>query len=128
MNIYFDGFSNWGDVSSNFTGGWDEKASKAIPEPEEVLLAAYAQEAYEGDAFVIYRDGDKYFVVEGGHCSCYGLENQWKPEEYSLPLLYAALEKRGEYGAFQPFKQEIMRELATRIAAELSHQSEGGAS
>jgi hypothetical protein len=99
MAIY-DGFDNWAAVAGDFTGyyDWDEerkaKSLKEIPEPEEVILAAYHQESYEGDAWVIYRNGDKYYTVDGGHCSCYGLEGQWKPEEYpDAKTLFEALDK-----------------------------------
>lgn len=47
----------------------------------EVLYASYNYGCYEGDALVIYRKDDKLYEVNGGHCSCYGLEGQWQPEE-----------------------------------------------
>lgn len=53
----------------------------------EVVFARYSYEAYEGEAIVIFiRDG-KLYEVHGSHCSCYGLEDQWKPEETTLEVL-----------------------------------------
>lgn len=46
-----------------------------------VLYAWYEYADYSGSAFVLYKKGDKLFEVNGGHCSCYGLEGQWEPEE-----------------------------------------------
>lgn len=51
--------------------------------PYKVLLAAYTYENYSGEAFVLLRrkEDGKFFEVNGSHCSCYGLEDQWSPEE-----------------------------------------------
>ena len=51
-----------------------------------ILYASYTYECYEGDAVVVgYRPSTGlFFYVEGGHCSCYGLEGQW--EETSLTV------------------------------------------
>jgi hypothetical protein len=61
-----------------------------FPSREEILLAWYDQESYEGTAFVLFQHADKLYEVNGGHCSCHGLEDQWKPEETS----WAALKMR----------------------------------
>lgn len=81
----YDGFNDWKDVQGNFS--MDE------PEPDQVLLAVYDTPSYEGYALVIYRKDSKYFVSQGGHCSCYGLEGQWEPEEYTKEVLTAQLER-----------------------------------
>lgn len=47
----------------------------------DILVASYTYEDYTGDAYVLFRQGGKLFEVHGGHCSCYGLEDQWEPEE-----------------------------------------------
>lgn len=53
----------------------------------EILLAYYTYECYSGDAYVLFRKEGKLFDVEGGHCSCYGLEGQWSPEETTIEAL-----------------------------------------
>lgn len=83
---YIDLFSDWKDVQSNFTT--DEK------EPDEVIFAAYKYEDYSGDAVVAYRNGETYYLNEGSHCSCYGLEDQWQPEAYTKEQFIQALQKR----------------------------------
>lgn len=47
----------------------------------EILAAAYTYEDYSGSAYVLFRKDGKLFAVNGGHCSCFGLEGQWEPEE-----------------------------------------------
>ena len=59
-------------------------------------MAVYECGSYDGEAVVIYRQADRYYFVSGSHCSCYGLEGQWDPEEYSAELLVEAL-RRGDH-------------------------------
>lgn len=53
----------------------------------EVLLAWYGYDYYEGKSLVIYRRDGKLYEVNGSHCSCYGLEDQWVPEETTWAAL-----------------------------------------
>lgn len=52
-----------------------------------ILFASYGYENYSGDAWVLFEEDGKLYEVHGGHCSCYGLEGQWEPEEVSLKEL-----------------------------------------
>lgn len=54
----------------------------------KILLASYSYENYSGNAFVLFKKGGKYYEVNGSHCSCYGLEDQWEPEEVVLKELW----------------------------------------
>lgn len=72
MSVYFDIFSSWRDVQREF--GMNE------PEPD-VLFAAYEYESYSGEALVVFRRGGELWTVHGSHCSCYGLEEQWSPDQ-----------------------------------------------
>lgn len=80
MKVYY-GFENQGDMANAF-----EISSEQL-EGVEVLYAAYDCECYEGSAHVIFRKDDKLYEVNGGHCSCYGLEGQWEPEETTVAAL-----------------------------------------
>jgi hypothetical protein len=55
----------------------------------KILVASYTYEDYNGSAFVLFEKGGKLFEVNGSHCSCYGLEGQWEPEETTLEALMA---------------------------------------
>lgn len=104
---------------------WLEKKSKmrsALADPKwdiEVLLASYSYAEYQGDAFVLFRkDGDLY-EVNGGHCSCHGLEGQWEPEKTSIIALLDRIEK-GQLGndewsgnVFAVELKQVLAELLT---------------
>lgn len=83
--IYRGEFANWNDVQNQF--------SMSEPEPEDVIIASYDIDSFQGSAFVVYRNGENYYTVSGEHCSCYGLEEQWEPEVYTKELLISSLEK-----------------------------------
>jgi hypothetical protein len=58
-----------------------------------ILYAMYEYEDYEGSALVIFERDGQLYEVHGGHCSCYGLENQWEPASATIEYLtkqYAA--------------------------------------
>lgn len=65
----------------------DEEQRKDF-EDAEVLLAYYSYEDYFGEAFVLYRKNGNLFEVNGSHCSCYGLEYQWDPENVTVEELW----------------------------------------
>lgn len=73
-SVFFGDFSNREDVFKQFD---------AQDVGHEILFADYSTGSYEGSAFVVYRSEDdgKLYQVNGGHCSCFGLEGQWDPEE-----------------------------------------------
>ena len=49
-----------------------------------IIFASYLYECYKGSAFVLFERDGKLYEVNGSHCSCYGLEGQWEPEETSV--------------------------------------------
>lgn len=63
---------------------------------KEILVASYTNEDYSGYAYVLLAGDDgKLYEVTGSHCSCYGLEDQWSPEETSTAALRYRLEHGG---------------------------------
>ena len=80
----------------------------------EILLASYGAPSYEGHAFVLFRRDGVLWEVNASHCSCYGLEDQWCPEETSV----AALRYRLDHGSLgqggwdeNPFADELRQVL-----------------
>lgn len=71
QNYY--GFADWADVVGQFN-------AKDAGKPD-LVYAVYSTPMYEGSADVIFRVDGKWFHNSGGHCSCYGLEDQWEPSE-----------------------------------------------
>lgn len=116
MNAYRDDWEgkDWSAVAEDFSEySGRERAATLIPEPEQVILAAYTYEDYSGDAWVVYRQGTKFYEVNGGHCSCYGLEGQFDPEEYAdAQTFLAVLERRNEaYGLAGQYRAEVIADV-----------------
>jgi hypothetical protein len=79
MKIYYEDFTSLENVCDSF--GIDQSELNGA----EIIYAVYDRPDYEGWAQVIFvRDG-KLYEAHGSHCSCYGLEDQWAPEE-TLPI------------------------------------------
>jgi len=76
--IFLEDFANADDVYRHF----DEDPGK-----EHILLAWYGYGNYSGAAFVVFELDGKLYEINGSHCSCYGLEGQWDPEETTVKAL-----------------------------------------
>lgn len=97
---YHNDWDCWADVQRDFR--MEEK------EPTEVLYASYTYENYSGSADVLYRKGRKYYYVNGGHCSCYGLEDQWSPTEYTKRQLIAMFKQPATWGFWHDQKEAML--------------------
>jgi len=97
MAIYKGNFECKEDVFMEFSQGYGELDSDMKNEMEncKILLAWYGYGDYDGSAFVLFERDGKLYEVNGSHCSCYGLEDQWVPEETSV----AELRHRIEHGS-----------------------------
>ncbi len=99
MNRVYLGFKDWADVAHEFQ-------AEIGPEPDKVF-AAYSTPPYEGDAVVIFNRDGKWWLATGAHCSCYGLEEQWEPEQFDPNVHFAAVAEgkrivRGVYDEDMP--------------------------
>lgn len=104
-NIKFFGrWSDYGGMCKDWLERrWNSDASQyeavilpaGFPTDDEILFASYGGGSYEGDAFVLYRKDGKLYEVSGSHCSCYGLEGQWGPEETYIAALAQKCKKEG---------------------------------
>lgn len=93
--MYVEEFKSDEDVAREFGG--DPKSQAAILsqlKESKVLLAWYAFGGYEGEAFVLFEKDGILYEVNGSHCSFYGLEGQWDPQE----VTWQALSKRNLLG------------------------------
>lgn len=87
---YF-GWSTLSEMFSDFDpdrySRYDDPTYVWVPEhaptDADILLAWYSYEDYDGSAYVLYQQNGELFEVHGGHCSCYGLEGQWQPDQVS---------------------------------------------
>lgn len=88
------------------------EAKKVLPQHkgEKILFAYYSYEDYSGTAYVLFSKKGKLYHVFGGHCSCYGLEDQWNPEEVNLKALALALSDGGRYD-YKQYRKELRKFL-----------------
>lgn len=102
------------DFDGTRWSAYRESEIKSHEKPEfqgiEVLLASYTYRDYEGEAFVLFRKDGQLFEVNGGHCSCYGLEGQWKPEETTIEALEHRV-KEGNLGGARYGRNKFAFEL-----------------
>jgi hypothetical protein len=82
-----------------------------------ILFASYGTDNYSGDAFVLFEKDGKLFEVNGGHCSCYGLEEQFEPEETTLEAIEMRLTK-GTMGVDDYSGNEFANELKQFLGIE----------
>jgi hypothetical protein len=76
LHCYCGGFDCWDDVCRAFN-----ISGKELP----FVFAAYDFDQCGGDAMVVVSaDAETFGMVEGSHCSCYGLEGQWDLTEHSM--------------------------------------------
>lgn len=88
------------DIKEGLVSHWE--ASQEEVDRFDILVAQEEYEQYEGYAFYLLREKEtgKLFEVNGGHCSCYGFEGQFEPEETSVEAMkmrkYGFAERLGE--------------------------------
>lgn len=74
------------NITKEEVAGWFSISESAL-EGATMIYGYYTYEDYSGDAFVLFQRDGKLWEVNGSHCSCYGLEDQWGPEETSIAAL-----------------------------------------
>lgn len=93
MQKYFGSWAKHEDVEPSWVESkWNGKnyvypTIEGFPTDGEILFASYGGASYEGDAFVLYARDGKLYEASGSHCSCFGLEGQWAPEETTVEAL-----------------------------------------
>lgn len=79
--MYLGIFDNAGDVLDHFDAPDDALDGATM------LIAYYDYEDWTGAAYVLFERWGALYEVHGSHCSCYGLEGQWEPEDTTLESL-----------------------------------------
>lgn len=102
-NPYVGLFGSAKDVIAQFDAN-DDALDGAI-----VYVAWYEDESYSGTAFVLFEKDGKLWEVNGGHCSCCGLEGQWSPEETTWEAI-AHIYRNGTKFGTSPELQELINE------------------
>lgn len=78
-----------------------------------IILATYEVDGYDGYAYVLFERNGNLYEAHGSHCSCYGLEDQWSPDEVNIKELeHRLLEGTfGESSYSGNFKKELCEKL-----------------
>jgi len=98
MGVFLNNWANGSlkDVADDFGISLDDERMTDV----DIILATYGTDNWSGDAFVLFRKDGKLYEVNGGHCSCYGLnessysgdtDTQWRPEETSIESIKVRL-------------------------------------
>lgn len=106
--VYFGNFVDREHVAASFQAQIDEDL--------EIIFAVYGSWSYDGDAFVLLRKGEQLVAAYGNHCSCYGLEYQWRPEEATIEQLKYILEHGSKWDDY--YGQEA-KEAFSELLSEL---------
>lgn len=106
-----------------FSGEWSSKEDvcndfRIADFDGVVLLAHYECESYEGSANVLFMNEGKLFHVYGGHCSCYGLEDQWEPDEITIEMILHMAENGNGFWAQNSWIAEALRTIRDRKLAD----------
>lgn len=91
MSKFMGWFSSVKDVEQEFSLGENSLSNV------NMLFAWYGGGDYDGSAFVLFEEDGKLYEAGGSHCSCYGLEGQWEPEETLVEALVHRI-KEGHLG------------------------------
>lgn len=79
---------------------------------ENIEYALYTNEDYSGAAVVVFTNNEgELMVVEGGHCSCYGLEGQWIPQKTSWSMLMENLRNSYDYRDLYKDERDEIEEI-----------------
>lgn len=88
--MYLHDWKCFDDMANDFE--LPDSVKNDLMQNATILLASYTYEDYSGTAYVLYDQDGKLYEVFGSHCSCYGLEDQWIPEETFIEALKYRLE------------------------------------
>lgn len=78
-------------IRVNYGGSrYNEKQEVVVDLDDMVVLIAYESVGnYDCDSFFLIQDQEgNFYEVNGSHCSCYGFEGQWFPEETSIAAIH----------------------------------------
>lgn len=91
--VFLADYAGWSDgqLREHLASDWE--ADRATIDKFDILLAYESVGSWgcDSSAFLILRGkgGGKLYEVHGGHCSCYGFEGQFEPEDTTASVMAA---------------------------------------
>lgn len=114
--MYVAEFKSNEDVAKEYSNYQDKEdydhILKTLNE-STVYIAWYGAGSYCGESFVLFEHNGILYEVNAGHCSCYGLEGQWAPEETNWKTVAMRDHFDDEYDENQTVN-EYLRKLCER--------------
>ncbi len=119
MSTVWLGWDNVEALAKDFSDHYDVVGQSIVDELKDanILIAWYGQGSYDGTSEVYFEKNGKLFKNYASHCSCYGLERQWSPEEVTWEeLAKEALQETNEghypfYTSDEDQKSFILRSM-----------------
>lgn len=87
-------WSTWKDLTG--VAAMEDSFETSL-EGHRPLYCVYEIDGYEGSSKVYTENNGRLMFNESWHCSCYGLEGMWRPEEYIPDQLRRLMESTLEY-------------------------------
>lgn len=112
-----DLFEGTKEVYRDLAGMFEEDISTIME--FEILTGYEAAASYEGSCWILLmgRKTGKLYEIHASHCSCYGFERQWCPEETTLEYL---MSEHVDFGYGCPLSVEDMRQVILLALCPLS--------
>lgn len=103
MSIYAGDFNNQSDLEHQFQCGSLDNCY--------IIFASYEIGDYCGNASVLFIENNRLYEINASHCSCYGLEGQWEPEETFFSTLQHRMLNGNLDNALDGYGQEVLDAL-----------------
>lgn len=121
--VFLADYAGWSDTQlrDHLASEWE--ADRSIIDKFDILLAYESVGDYgcDSSAFLILRgrkDG-KLYEVHGGHCSCYGFEGQFEPEDTTAAVMAArGYISLGGYDGNASDNEATIRAFIAKLATE----------
>jgi len=108
MGVYITEFSGPEDIAGQYRIPIEELSDCNI------ILAWYGYGDYCGSSLVVFEKNGELYEVNACHCSSYGLEGQWTPEETSWNAL-ATRDLSGSYDGSREAHNALQAEVKKHL-------------
>lgn len=107
----FDGMTKQKEIIDKIVSEFE--ANSSTVKKYKYLIAYVDYGSYEGTGWILMRDKEtgKLYENHSGHCSCYGNEDQFEPEETTIQYLQSDKFSCYDYGGEEKLIKEAISKL-----------------
>jgi hypothetical protein len=120
--MYVEEFKSNEDVAEQYARYMDQEDKDHILKTlneSTVYIAWYGAGDYCGQSFVLFEHNGILYEVNASHCSCYGLEGQWAPEEADWRALAMRDHFHEEYDGSQTVNEYLRKLCEQQLGTSL---------